>query len=117
MDFPYRAVYSDRRRAETATIHNDGATRTLMPRGVLFSGLQTADYGDAPPLHSARIPSQSLRTAHPALHRLSQSLVTVWNDAFTLCLLRTHSRNTVCITPAGNLRGVVMSLGRSDVGQ
>src|SRR5258708_9079365 len=35
---------------------------------------------------------------------LSQSLVTVWNDALTLCLPRAFPGHTVCSTPAGNLR-------------
>jgi hypothetical protein len=50
-------------------------------------------------LHSFRIPAQSIRTAHPACIVLSQSLVTVWNDAFTLCLPHALARNKVCSTP------------------
>src|SRR5260221_3755870 len=42
---------------------------------------------------------------------LSQSLVTVWNGALILCLPRAFPRHTVCSTPSGNPRGVVVPLG------
>src|SRR5205823_5237397 len=41
---------------------------------------------------------------------LPESLVTFRNCGFRVCLLRIVSRNKVCITPGGNLHGVLLSL-------
>jgi hypothetical protein len=86
-----------------------------MATRIIGNGPSTAPH---PPLYISPRFLQYLRgLPTKPWHALSQSLVTVWNSAFTHSLPRALPGNTVCSTPDGILRWGGAVFWRYDVGQ